>query len=164
LVTGAAVSLRRAPDAAVIARLEPGARVEAVAREREWIRVRVDGWVPASAVLPADTAMRADLSAADLRSDPEGTDGMVVRWEVQVLALQRADPLRTGLAPDEPYLLVRGPGIENALLYLAIPPSLLQAAREIEALSEVVITARVRDGRSEPVGVPVLDLITIARR
>jgi hypothetical protein len=84
---------------------------------------------------------------------------------VQVLSpIQRADVLRRELAENEPYLIARGPEQESALLYLAIPPSLLDAAGAIAPLTNVVITARVRSGRSAPVGVPILDLISIVRR
>ena len=158
--------LRTAPDADTLAMVAVGATLTPLARERGWVQVRIDGWVLEGEVIPADSSLRSDLSAADLRADPEGTRGRLVRWEVQILALQTADPLRRGLRPDEPYLLARGPGTENALLYLAIPPALLTTVRPIAdaAPTGVVVTARVRDGRSEPVGVPVLDLVTISRR
>lgn len=158
--------LRTAPGADTIASVAEGATLTPLARERGWVQVRIEGWVQEGDVVPADSTLRSDLSAADLRADREGTKGRLVRWEVQVLALQTADPLRRGLRPEEPYLLARGPGIENALLYLAIPPGLLATVRPLAASAPtpVTITARVRDGRSEPVGVPILDLISIARR
>lgn len=158
--------LRTAPDADTLATVAVGTTLTPLARERGWVQVRIEGWVPEGDVIPADSSLRSDLSAADLRADPQGTRGRLVRWEVQILALQTADPLRRGLRPDEPYLLARGPGTENALLYLAIPPALLTTVRPIAdaAPTAVVVTARVRDGRSEPVGVPVLDLVTISRR
>ena len=158
--------LRSAPDADTLATVVLGTTLTPLARDRGWVQVRIEGWVQEGDVIPADTSLRSDLSAADLRADREGTKGRLVRWEVQVLALQTADPLRRGLRPDEPYLLARGPGRENALLYLAVPPDLLAAARPIAAAAPaaVTVTARVRDGRSEPVGVPILDLVSIARR
>lgn len=155
--------IRTAPDAAPIGELRAGAGVEVIGHDRGWVRVRTEAWVPASEIVPADTAYRASLSAADLRADPEGTRGKVVRWMVQSIALQTADPLRHGLAADEPYLLARGPGKENALLYLVVPPSLLGTARALSPLDSIAITARVRDGRSDPVGVPILDLQSIRR-
>lgn len=160
------VVLRTAPDADTLAVLAMGTTLTTLARDRGWVQVRIEGWVPEADVIPADSTLRSDLSAADLRADPEGTKGRLVRWEVSVLALQTADPLRRGLRPDEPYLLARGPGTENALMYLAIPPALLPTARPLAASAPtaVVVTARVRDGRSDPVGVPVLDLVSIARR
>ena len=158
--------LRTAPDADTLASIAVGTTLTPLARERGWVQVRIEGWVPEADVIPADSTLRSDLSAADLRADREGTKGRLVRWDVQVLALQTADPLRRGLRPDEPYLLARGPDRENALLYLAVPPALLTTVRPIAAgaPAPVTITARVRDGRSEPVGVPILDIVSISRR
>lgn len=170
LPTGALRSVRRiplrtAPDAGgVLGAVDTSAVLVPLARERGWVRVRVEGWIPERDVLPVDSALRVALSAADVRTDPEGTRGKVVRWDVTVYALQRGDPLRRDLAPNEPYMLARGPGEENSLLYLAVPPSLLQVARGLPAMAEITITARVRNGRSEPVGVPLLDIQSITRR
>lgn len=163
LVASRSAGLATHPEGARIGTLGPGARVTPLARDRGWVRVRVEGWVREDDMLPADSSLRAALSAADIRADPEGTRGRLVRWTVQVIKLQRADPLRQGLALDEPYLLARGPGDESALLYLAVPPSLLETAKSLAPLDEVLVTARVRIGRSEPVGVPILDLQTLVR-
>ena len=159
----AATAMRSAPGSGVIAELRGGANVIALAHERGWTRVRIEGWVPDSMLVPSDTAFRAGMSAADMRSDPAAARGKIVMWTVEFLALQTADPLRPGLADGEPYMLARGPGSENALLYLALPPSLVGTARALQPLSKLAVTARVRDGRSEPVGIPILDLQTIRR-
>ena len=127
---------------------------------------RIEGWVPERDVVPADSTLRTPLSAADLRADPAGTRGKVVRWEVELLSLQTADPLRRDFAEDEPYLLARGPGSENAIVYLAVPPSLVATARALASrtVSHATVIARVRNGRSEPLGVPILDLLSLARQ
>ena len=104
------------------------------------------------------------MTAADLRADPQGMKGRVVQWDVEVMSLQIADPLRIELGRDEPYLLARGPGEENAILYLAVPGTLLNEARALAPLAKVSITARVRSGRSEPSGSPILELLSIAKR
>lgn len=155
--------IRSAPGATPVGELRPGAGVEVIGHDRGWVRVRTEAWVSASDIVPADSAYSASLSAADLRADPDGTRGKVVQWRVQFIALQTADPLRHGLAADEPYLLATGPAHENALLYLVVPPSLLGTARALTPLDRIAITARVRDGRSDPVGVPILDLQAIRR-
>lgn len=157
-------SIAASPGGERLGSLGPGARATVTGRERGWVRVQVEGWVREADLSVADTALRGALSAADLRADPDGTAGRLVHWEVEVLAHQVADPLRKGLADQEPYLLAQGPTGENALLYLAIPPSLAATAREIPDLSRAIITARVRSGRSEPVGIPVLELLTIVGR
>lgn len=159
-----ATRVMASPGGRAVGDLAAGSVVQPLARDRGWMRVRVEGWVNERDLAPADSAFGANLTAADLRADPEGTRGKVVRWEVQVLSLQTADPLRRELAHDEPYLLAKGPAGESALLYLAIPPSLLTEVKAIPPLTLVIITARVRTGRSEPVGTPILDLKTITRR
>lgn len=160
----ATTTLAASPGGEQLGSVGPGARTTVTARERGWVRVQLEGWVREADLSVADTALRGTLSAADLRADPDATAGRLVRWEVQVLAHQVGDPLRKGLADQEPYLLAQGPSRENALLYLAIPPSLAATAREIPDLGRAIITARVRAGKSEPVGVPVLELVTIVGR
>ncbi|HET7553167.1 MAG TPA: hypothetical protein VFK04_17875 [Gemmatimonadaceae bacterium] len=164
MVTHGTTELRLAPEGKRVAALDSSASVAVLGRERGWTLVRVEGWVPDSVLVPEAGTMLTSISAADLRAQPERYDGQTVRWEVQKIALQKADPLRKGLAPDEPYLLARGPGDEHSLLYLAIPPSLLDQARRVEPLARIVVTARVRAGRSEPSGVPLLDVMSIAER
>jgi hypothetical protein len=159
-----ATKVLASPGGRAVGDLAAGSVVQPLARDRGWMRVRVEGWVNERDLIPADSAFGANLTAADLRADPEGTRGKVVRWEVQVLSLQTADPLRREMVHDEPYLLAKGPAGENALLYLAIPPSLLTEVKTIPPLTMVIITARVRTGRSEPAGTPILDLKTITRR
>lgn len=156
-------ALRAAPDGRALGALEPGAIAVPVARERGWVRVRVEGWVRERDLVPADSALRSGISAADLRADPEGTRGTVVRWDVEVLAFQRADALRRDLQLGEPYLLARGPAGENALLYLALPAALVDEARAIAPLTTVRIAARVRTGRAAPTNVPILDVTSVAR-
>ena len=153
-----------APSGKQTGDLVSGAIVEPLARDRGWVKVRLEGWVNEKDLNPADSSFGSAVSAADLRTDPEGSKGKIVRWEVQILSLQTADPLRRELAKDEPYFLARGPGSENAILYLAVPPSLLAEAKTIPPLTSLIITARVRTGRSEPAGTPILDLKSIVRR
>lgn len=146
-----------------LGQLARGAPVQVIARDRDWVRVKLEGWVRRSDLAVADSTLRP-LSAADIRSDPAAALGKLVQWQVEAVALQTADPLRTGLRPGEQYLLALGPGQEKSLLYLAVPESLLASARSLPPLAQVTITARVRDGRSEPAGVPILDLESLTRR
>ena len=146
-----------------VGQLARGAQVEVIGREREWVRVRLEGWVRESDLAVADTTLRP-LSAADIRSNPEAARGKLVQWDVEAVSLQTADPLRTGMQPGEHYLLALGPGAEKSLVYLAVPESLLASARSLPPLTHLNVTARVRNGRSEPAGVPILDLQTLSRR
>ena len=160
--------IRSAPgsDAAqspAVGQVNRGSTVEVIARDRGWVRVKLEGWVRESDLVVADSSLRP-LSAADIRSDPAGAQGKLVRWTVQAVSLQTADALRTGLAPGEPYLLALGPGVEKSLVYLTVPPGLLPSVRNLPAMAEVVVVARIRNGRSEPAGVPILDLQSVTRK
>ncbi len=156
--------LLAAPAGKAVAELATGTVVQTIAHDHGFAKVRVEGWVPERELSASDSSLGSQLTAADLRGDPEGTRGKTVQWEVEILSLQTADPLRRELARDEPYLLAKGPGAENSLLYLAVPPSLLTQAKALAPLTHVLITARVRVGHSEPVGTPILDLKSISKR
>jgi hypothetical protein len=158
------IVLRAAPDGAPAGTADSAARVRIVARDHGWARVELEGWVRESELIPVDSSSVSAVSAADLRSDPDHYKGSTVRWVVQAIAVQQADPLRKGLAPDEPYLLARGPGSESSLLYLALPSALVASARSLQPLSNIMVLARVRAGRSEPSGVPILDVLRIVPR
>lgn len=156
--------LRAAPDGTPSGTADSAARVRIVARDHGWARVQTEGWVRESELIPVDSSSVSAVSAADLRSDPDHYKGSTVRWVVQAIAVQAADPLRKGLAPDEPYLLARGPGSESSLLYLALPSTLVASARALPPLSYIMVLARVRAGRSDPSGVPILDVLRIVPR
>ncbi|MDQ2932050.1 MAG: hypothetical protein M3Y05_14715, partial [Gemmatimonadota bacterium] len=156
--------LRAAPDGIPSGTADSAARVRIVARDHGWARVQTEGWVRESELIPVDSSSVSAVSAADLRSDPDHYKGSTVRWVVQAIAVQAADPLRKGLAPDEPYLLARGPGSESSLLYLALPSTLVASARALPPLSYIMVLARVRAGRSDPSGVPILDVLRIVPR
>lgn len=164
LRTDREVPLRLGPDGKVLAMLDSGVVVSPQARDRGWVRVRIDGWVPESYFVPADSSFGATLSAADLRADPEGHRGKLVRWQVQVVGLQNADPLRRDMRENEPFLLVIGPSGEDATVYVAVPQELIQRARALPKMSTVILTARVRTGRSNPTGAPILELVSIVNQ
>jgi hypothetical protein len=148
----------------VLGGISSGSTVEIMARQLGWVRVRADGWIAERDLVSGEQVAPPDVTAADLRADPLGMKGRVVQWDVEVMSLQIADPLRVELARDEPYLLARGPGEENALLYLTVPATMLADARALPPLAKIRITARIRSGRSEPAGTPILDLLSIAKR
>ncbi|MBM4194681.1 MAG: SH3 domain-containing protein [Gemmatimonadetes bacterium] len=164
IIASTGTRLRDLPVGKVVGGLSGGTSVEIIGRQFGWVRVRAEGWVPDRELLVGDVVAAANLTASDIRSDPQGFRGRVVQWEVEVMALQLADPLRSDLARDEPYLLARGPGDENAVLYLAVPGRLLPDARAIAPMTKVTVTARVRNGRSQPAGTPILDLLSIVAR
>ncbi|HET6681848.1 MAG TPA: hypothetical protein VFG84_11645 [Gemmatimonadaceae bacterium] len=159
-----ATTMHTAPDGRALATVQPGATLTPLARDRGWIRVRVEGWVREKDLAPVDAALGTPVSAADLRAAGDSARGRTIRWTVQVLALQKSDPLRRDMQPDETYLIARGPEQENALMYLIVPPALMETVRELPPLTTVIVTGTVRTGRSNPAGLPIIELASLARR
>jgi hypothetical protein len=157
-------TMHAAPGGAQLAQLDAGSMVTTLARERGWVRVRLEGWVREDELTLADSLMRQSPSAADVRADPAGMKGRLVRWDMEFISLQRADPLRRDMTADEWYILARGPAGENAISYLVVPAALRSTAESLPPLSRILVTARVRVGRSNPVGVPILDVESLTRR
>lgn len=158
-------SLLQSPDGDTIARVTPMTTMEVVAREGNWARVRVEGWVwqPALAGAADTGAVLRDVSAAVLSANPENFRGRTVEWQLQFISLERAERIRTDFYEGEPFILARGPGAENAFVYVAVPPERVAQAERLAPLERFVVVARVRTGRSRVMGAPVLDLIELRR-
>ncbi len=159
----APVAVFSQPDGDTVATIAPGAGAQVVGRTGDWYRVRVEGWVYGPAA--SDTSLRVadtgDLTPAQLRADPNRYRGALVRWRVQVVALRRAESIRTDFREGEPYLLARGPSGDRGFVYLAVPPHLVARAETVASLSYVTVVGRVRTGRSDLMGSPVIDLVDI---
>ena len=96
------VTVMENPTGDTLARVRPGSRVEIVAREGDWARVRLEGWLFTAALGPADTTANLvlrDVPSSMLREEPEPElVAYVVRREG---ALDEA-ALRTSLAEELP--------------------------------------------------------------
>lgn len=137
--------------------------LEVLGRQGGWTRVRVEGWVWTGTLAGAADAagVLSDVTAAALVANPDTYKGRVIAWSVQFIALRTAEPLRTDFQPGERFLLTRGPARESGFVYIAVPPRLLTAAQALQPLQRIQVLARVRNGRSQLMGAPVLELIEL---
>lgn len=157
-------ALHGTPGGDTIASVSPATRLEVVGREGEWARVRVEGWVRVGANGDvSQPGVLRDVSLRGLRADPERFRGATLQWQVQFMALQRADSVRTDFERGEPYILARDPGGEPGFVYVAVPADHLAAVRRLAPLERIEIVARVRNGRSPLTGHPVLELVELRR-
>ena len=157
-----AIILRAAPDGRTVVTVETGTPVTVVERRSGWTRVRVEGWVPSAQLVTADPdSVVAGVSAAALRANPDDYAGARLRWAVQFLSLERAEPERIDFYEGEPFLLARAPDPGDGLVYVAVPAELMAAAETLRPLRTIDILVQVRTGRSALMGVPVLDLLAI---
>ena len=158
--------VRSAPDGDTVTRLRPGAEVEVLARDGDWVRVRLEGWTFAAA-LEGDTAAATvlrELTREELQAEPDRYRGRLVEWIVQFIALQEAERFRTDFLPGEQFILARGPGDDPGFVYLAIPNELREEIRTLTPLQRIRVVGRVRSAQSPLTGAPVLDLVEITGR
>lgn len=157
------VVLLQSPDGDTLGSVRPMTAMEVVAREGNWARVRVDGWVwqPGLASAADSGVVLSDITAAVLAANPENFRGRTVEWRLQFIALERAERIRSDFYEGEPFILARGPGDEAAFVYVAVPPDKVADVERIGPLEWIVVLGRVRTGRSRVMGAPVLDLLEL---
>lgn len=161
---GGAILLVR-PGADTLARIRPGAAVALGPREGEWVRVRIDGWVPAASIGTAAAGdVLTDVTAAALAEDPGAFNGKVVEWDLQFIALQRAEPIRSDFRTGEHFMLTRGPAGEGGFVYVAVPAELVPEVERLEPLRRIRVRARVRNAHSPLTEAPILELLELRRR
>jgi hypothetical protein len=85
----------------------------------------------------------------------------VLRWNLEFIAIQKADELRPDIPNGASYVLARGPLPERGFVYIIVPDARLPAFRALTPLATMTVTARVRNGRSRYLGNPVVDLISL---
>jgi hypothetical protein len=156
------IALHRAPGAPPAGSLEADMPVRITARAGEWVRVETQGWVRERDLRPAGNAALNNVTAAELRTNPERFQGRLIRWTIQFIALQTADDLRPDFTAGERYILARGPAPEYAFAYVVVPAEQAAAVARIAPLASVTIIARVRSGRSAYLANPILELVDIA--
>ena len=130
-----------------------------LSRQGDWARVQFEGWVKADDVpITAPPGVLTGVSAAELRADPQRYQGQLVRWRLQYIALQKADELRPDVPVGATYLLARGPLPERGFVYVIIPEGRMASVQALAPLADLLVTARVRAGRSRYLGNPVVEL------
>ena len=160
------------PDGDTLARAEPGSDLRVLAREGNWARIQIEGWVwvpglvdGAAANGPAgEPAVLSGVAAADLSTDPESYEGRLVELDLQFISVERAERLRTDFYEGEPFLLTRSAEGDRVFVYVAVPPERLPQVESISPLQEIRVVGRVRSAAAALTGNPILDLVEIETR
>lgn len=144
---------------AAIGQLANGAEMRVVTRANGWSKVRVEAWVPDTALELADPGSIPGVTAAEVRGEPARWIGQVVDWKLQIVAVQVADNLRPELPEGKPYLLTRGPLPESGFVYVLVTNDQAAAYRNSAPLREVTMRVRIRAPSSRYLPTPVVELI-----
>jgi hypothetical protein len=149
------------PGGAGVATLADGAEGEVVARSGEWVKVRIEGWLPAADVRPAPGGPLRGVSAAEVRANPDRYVGQVLEWRLQLVAVQTADQLRPELPEGREYLLTRGPLPESGYTYVILGPAQAARFKAMAPLSEFTARAMLRAARTRWLPNPVVELVEV---
>ena len=154
-------TLYRAPDGPEAGTIATETPLRVLSRNGEWTRVQFEGWVKGGDLQAAPAGVLVGVTAAELRAEPQRYLGQVLRWNLEFIAIQKADDLRPDIPSGSSYVLARGPLPERGFVYIVVPENRLPAFRALTPLATVQVTARVRNGRSRYLGNPVVDLISL---
>ena len=154
-------TLYRAPDGPEAGTIATDTPLRVLSRNGEWTRVQYEGWVKGGDLQVAPAGVMVGVTAAELRTEPQRYVGQVLRWNLEFIAIQKADELRPDIPAGATYVLARGPLPERGFVYVVVPDIKVPAFRALTPLAAITITARVRNGRSRYLGNPVVDLISV---
>src|SRR5206468_1300704 len=154
-------TLYRAPDGPEAGTIATETPLRVLSRNGEWTRVQFEGWVKGGDLQAAPAGVLVGVTAAELRAEPQRYVGQVLRWNLEFIAIQKADDLRPDIPKGASYVLARGPLPERGFVYIVVPETKLPAFRALTPLTPMQIIARVRNGRSRYLGNPVVDLISL---
>lgn len=164
---GASSPLLASPDGDTLTLLEPGTELAVTARQGNWARVRMEGWVwmpPGEAREPGGGAGDLALTLSTVHADPDAYVGRLVTWELQFVSLETAEAVRTDFYEGEAFLLTRPVGDETTrFVYVAIPPEEMAIANGLTPLERITVVGRIRTGASALTNTPILDLVELRR-
>ncbi len=156
-----------APDGDTLSTARGGSELRVMAREGNWARVQVEGWVWIPGLTEggedAETPVVRGVHPAEVARERERFRGRVMEFTLQFISLERAEQVRTDFYEGEPFLLTRSVDGERVFVYVAIPPERLEEARRLTPLERIRVTGRVRAGAASLTGSPILDLMEVER-
>ncbi|MFN2432254.1 MAG: SH3 domain-containing protein [Gemmatimonadota bacterium] len=155
------IPLRDGPEGELVAQALTGSQVVTLREQGDWVKVRVEGWVPKELVTAGAPdpggAPPGPVTVGRVAADPERYRGAAATWTLELIAVERADETRRDFGPGEHYLLTRNVSGEREYVYVVIPPRLEEGFRKLRPFTTITVRGVVRTGRSALVGNPILE-------
>jgi hypothetical protein len=154
------------PDGDTLAQTRPGIELQLLAREGNWVRVKLEGWSWAPLGEQTDSVGSGTLlevTPDEVMQDPESYRGQVVSWDLQFISHEEAERVRTDFYEGEPFLLTRSTAQGRTFVYVAVPPERRSEVEGLIPLERIRIVGRIRTGAAALTGNPILDLLELIR-
>src|SRR2546425_8968002 len=114
-------TLYRVPDGPEAGTVATDTPLRVLSRNGEWTRVQFEGWGKGGDLQAAPAGVLVGVTAAELRAEPQRYAGQVLRWNLEFIAIQKADDLRPDIPKGASYVLARGPLPERGFVYIVVP-------------------------------------------
>lgn len=156
-----------APEGDTLAHAIGDADLRVLARDGNWARVQVEGWLwlpgnmAGDGERPTDDVVMHDVDPARISDDPDRYRGRLVELELQFISVERAERIRTDFREGEPFLLTRGTEAGGGFVYVALPADRVSEAERLTPLARLRVVGRVRTGAAALTGSPILDLMDL---
>jgi hypothetical protein len=151
------VPLKDAPDGALVGQALTGSSVVPVRTAGDWVKIRLEGWVPRTA-LAESAAPSGPVTVAMVVAAPDAYSGARVTWALELIAVEEADQARSDFSPGEHYLLTRSAVGEREYVYVTLPAALASKLDALPSFTSLTVRGVVRTGRSALVGNPIVEL------
>jgi hypothetical protein len=156
------------PGGEAVGRVEPGTDLRVVARDGNWARVLVEGWVwmpvlDLGGETVGDPTIVRGVEIRDLSANFDRYRGRLVEVELQFISLERAEQVRSDFYEGEPFLLTRAIDQDRTFVYVAVPAGQLAEVQSLAPLERIRIVGRARSGAAAFTGSPILDLMDLTR-
>jgi hypothetical protein len=153
--------LAAAAEGGTLGTLQGGTPARILARAGDMVKVSVEGWIPADAVVATDSGAMVGVTAEEVRATPDRFVGQTVDWRLQLIAVKQADELRSEMPPGQPYLLTRGPLPEPGFVYVTIPAGRATEFQALPPLQELRLRVTIRAAHTKFLATPVAELVSV---
>lgn len=164
-VGGRDLPILDAPNGDTLFRALPRSALTVLAREGNWAKVTIDGWIwaPATSEELLDLPVIVDIEIRDLVQRREELQGRVLRWDLQFISIEDADEIRSDFFENEKFLVTKLVDSENDFIYVTVPLNLTKVVTFLSPLEHIRVVGRLRTASEKLTEAPVLELISFEK-
>jgi hypothetical protein len=164
-VRGRDLPILDAPNGDTLFRARPRSALTVLAREGNWAKVTIDGWIwaPATSEELLDLPVIVDIEIRDLVQRREELQGRVLRWDLQFISIEDADEIRSDFFENEKFLVTKLVDSENDFIYVTVPLNLTKVVTFLSPLEHIRVVGRLRTASEKLTEAPVLELISFEK-
>lgn len=153
------------PNGDTLFRALPRATLGVLAREGNWAKVTVNGWIwaPEFSQDLMELPVIVDVEMGELGQRPEELEGRFLQWNLQFISMEEADEIRSDFYQNEKFLVTRLVESEDSFIYVTVSPDLIEEVSFLNPLDHFRVVGRLRTSSEKLTEVPILELISFEK-